>query len=183
MKCYYHKSKDADAECSSCGRPLCRACADYWGGRLCTDCVKSMAAKRRNTALLKILLVLVITTALFYLFYFTMQGHTAKDLYFALTGFGAAEKKNLFLRLWLGFIPAGLYAAKTFASMLAEKYDIQGKAAVGCLAAAVICGIAFAFPLAVLLVIRLVYDFIKYNVTVKAARKRKDYTSGKRKKK
>ena len=105
MKCYYHKSKDADGECSSCGRPLCRACADYWGGRLCTDCVKSMAAKRRNTALLKILLVLVLTTALFYLLYFTMQGHTAKDMYFALTGFARRKRKIFFLGCGSGLYP------------------------------------------------------------------------------
>lgn len=41
MKCYYHKSKEANYSCKLCSRPLCKECIEEIKGQyFCKDCVQ-----------------------------------------------------------------------------------------------------------------------------------------------
>ncbi|MCM1577671.1 MAG: DUF2180 family protein [Ruminococcus sp.] len=45
MKCYYHNDRDAVAQCSVCGRGLCRECTDRYEEPLCRKCGEEIAAE------------------------------------------------------------------------------------------------------------------------------------------
>lgn len=41
MKCYNHPTKDAIAQCGSCGKGLCEECAKKWNPPICDDCQRN----------------------------------------------------------------------------------------------------------------------------------------------
>ncbi len=44
MICYFHEGRDAAAQCSGCGKFLCKECASAYNPPLCTDCIGQVAA-------------------------------------------------------------------------------------------------------------------------------------------
>ena len=38
MKCYFHESEDVVATCQSCGKGLCKPCAEVFTPCLCEEC-------------------------------------------------------------------------------------------------------------------------------------------------
>ena len=50
MKCYNHPDRDAVVACSSCGKGLCRECADRWDPPLCDSCARTHIQEQRAQA-------------------------------------------------------------------------------------------------------------------------------------
>jgi len=59
MNCFYHNGQPAVAQCTDCGKHLCRACASNFQVPLCKDCAKVRNASQRKKAI-EHLFVLVI---------------------------------------------------------------------------------------------------------------------------
>ena len=178
MNCYYHKDKDRAAECINCGKPLCRACSAYWGANMCTDCIKSIAAKKRNIFVLRLLAAVLLTSALFYLFYCKMGGAAPINALTAFLGGSESRRKTAFFIYALACIPVGLRAALTLGRWFAGVYDLKGRAISLCFIAVIIGGILLGAAAVPIYCIWLLYSVIKYNVTVKTAKTRLAKLSG-----
>ncbi|MGN0154843.1 MAG: B-box zinc finger protein [Lachnospiraceae bacterium] len=47
MKCYYHGDREAVAQCTECGKALCRECADIYSPVLCNECAGARNADNK----------------------------------------------------------------------------------------------------------------------------------------
>lgn len=48
MKCFYHSDREAVGTCQTCGKSLCRECAEKYTPLSCDDCHREMIARSRN---------------------------------------------------------------------------------------------------------------------------------------
>ncbi|MBR6400042.1 MAG: hypothetical protein IKS17_02300 [Firmicutes bacterium] len=172
MRCFYHKDKDSTTVCSVCGKALCRACASYWGSVICSGCVKKLAAQRRNKQLFVFFAAVAVTLLLFWLIYFKAGRHDLSYLVNALFGIGAREKRDVLFKWALACIPAGIYAFRIPAAAAAQKYDLAGAGITACFVLMLVLGTVLGWAALPVLLIWLIYNFVKYNVTVKKAKKR-----------
>lgn len=179
MNCYYHKDKDRAADCIECGKPLCKACTAYWGANLCTHCIKKTAVKKRNIFILRLIAVIAVTAALFYLFYCKMGAASPMDAVSAVFGGSAARRRTVFFIYALACIPVGLRAALLLGRWFAQAYDLSGNKIILCFVAVVLAGILLGAAAVPIYCIWLVYGMIKYNVTAKAAKTRLNKLLGK----
>ena len=45
MSCYHHPDREAVAQCSVCGKTLCRECAELYNPPYCADCARKEASE------------------------------------------------------------------------------------------------------------------------------------------
>lgn len=50
MKCYYHTDRESVAQCTDCGKALCKQCASHYEIPLCKDCATNRNGNLKSIA-------------------------------------------------------------------------------------------------------------------------------------
>lgn len=89
MNCAYHLTREAVSNCKNCGRPLCRACAELYGGEpICAACAEQGYQEIRQT--LKKRLSIGIALGIAWIIFFLNAGTMLSPLVIILEGIGFA---------------------------------------------------------------------------------------------
>lgn len=89
MNCAYHLTRDAVSNCKNCGRPLCRACAELYGGEpICAACAEQGCQEIRQG--LRKRLIIGIALGIAWIIFFLNAGTMLSPLVIILEGIGFA---------------------------------------------------------------------------------------------
>lgn len=103
MKCYYHETRDAVAQCNRCGKLICKECAEKRDPPICPDCAKTEEAKNKRSMKITVMLSAALgleglAVGVFPILSLFTQGN------FSLGGF----LMNLLLTALIAFVMAGI---------------------------------------------------------------------------
>ena len=108
MKCFFHNERDAVATCQSCGKALCKPCAEKYNPCMCDECVslRNISITEKKKAMQKN--ALIDTTSEFIVA--ILKGLTASYLITLLFNAISSSKTNtvpISMSVMLFFVPFG----------------------------------------------------------------------------
>lgn len=78
MNCYYHSNRESSAQCTDCGKYLCKTCASHFEIPLCYDCAKKRNENLKKTAFknLTALIAAVVIGTIIGIWQYTQSSYT-----------------------------------------------------------------------------------------------------------